>query len=407
MSCCVPNLFFLRKAKEAAVCEQQSDATEMIHLPEDYVQGDDDDSGIGSLLVSDSARGLKHELVLALPREKWADAVLQQTPRSACVSLERYTPSPRTISPATSQTTSGEQDNDPAATAQIYWRRVARNMMNFHLGKNLENIDAKVAFECDSDVDEADFVINRQDAFCAYKQVTTDLAAWIEKRTGQSFAWSRLRVDSVEMKTSQRAASKRNTISGQALISPGTPSDRRHSPKMFLDSGEDELRTFVGIAECGVPLLRVNLLHCAESSPLTRGVTVQGLLIVNVTMSEQIKPLAFTYTKWIIEDIVKNFLDRFDFIRISAHMRESNARVVDALLAAGVFLLYKDRVIRFARVSASEVWSKHKNQVPIFDGENGGNSLMRRSSESTVKDSERAVPLPKAASFAATASSLM
>lgn len=327
-------LWCFRDRSSPSANEQNEDEMENLfdeHAFEEYVQGDEDDSAVASLYHSDSAPDLKHELSLTLPREKWVDCVMQR---------------------------SSSEGSDPASTEEVasppfnandsdYWRRVARKMMNFKLGECLDNPDYVVVFEGDKEQVEADLILRASDAERAYDQIKGDIDGWIQRRISRT-PTARDDDASVQMRTLRSASSRRCTMSGKALISPKQYASRRDSPKMFLDDPDDELRTFVGLAECGVPLIRVNLLRCSESATHTKGVIVNGLLVVDVTLASQIQALSFTYTKWIIEDIVNKFLIYFDFIRLSNRMRDMHGRVVDALLSAGSFRLHKMRIIRFS-----------------------------------------------------------
>lgn len=310
---------------------------------QDYVSGDQDESNVRSLLDLKACNELKNILKLSLPREPWADTILQLTPPRN----SNRDPSTTT----TSQTSGGgggggcvEPSLSPCNSAddpEDYWRRAARNMMTFELGRRLSDPEAVVCFADEDEASEAECVIEKEDADRAYSEVTEKVSAWIRRR---------LSAEKVGEVRSQSA--RRITLSGQAAIAPGMPNARRNSPKMFLDDTDDEVCTFIGSAACDVPLLRVNLLRCNENSVITKGIAKNGLIIIGVDLAEQISLLTFPYTKWIIQKIVEDFLVYFDFIRLYDVFCDRHRDVVDALIINGVFEEYGTRVIRFADQSS-------------------------------------------------------
>lgn len=308
-----------------------------------YIEGDEDETAVTSLIKSEQGEKIRHALAIALPRERWADIIVKNTPRSSKqVSLESLSPhdpsSPKdpflsnrrtsTSSPLSSNI-SDEPESNIETMSDSLKRKVARNFMTFQLGVHPEFPDKTVGESIINDI-----VIEAEEVRNCYANVLLQVYVWAERRL-------------LDKKN------RRTSASGVVYINADAPElsieERRRSPKMFLDDTDDELRTFIGGTQSGVPLIRLIAMRVAENSIRTNSVTVHGIIIVNIDFAKQIQSVKGIYANWMIEEIVKRLGKIYDFIRLSKEFATQNAEVILDLLRKRIIRNIDGRYIFYAK----------------------------------------------------------
>ena len=280
---------------------------------ENYVEGDEDEKAIASLLNHNNGKDIRHALALALPREKWADVIVKNMQCNRNVSLESNSPhdpsphQPFLVKRNNSQSPNSIGDDgleedviniDAIESMNDSLRRkVARNFMTFTLGIHPDFPNKSVGEGIMNDIQ-----IEKDEIHTCYENVLLQVCVWAQRRLSTT-------------------KNRRTSASGVVYINADAPEmtlqERKQSPKMFLNDTDDELRTFIGVTKNGVPLIRLIVMRVTENSTRTNNTTIQGLLVVNVDFAEQIEKLRIIYANWLIEEIVKRLGNLFDFIRLA------------------------------------------------------------------------------------------
>lgn len=381
----------------------------------DYYEGDCDEKAVETLISSrrvsvecselsttdaseTDATKFTGNFSLSIPRADWVNRVLAETHRQRsaensphlletdrssgnastlirCASSgsgvdpERHSNSPSSslLSRSLQSVPNGRRfsspENDPTdrqtEVDDTYWQEVAFNMLTFKLGLHPSNPSARVGSGI-----LADFKVASVEAAFAMEQIVASAKKWAIRAAS---------VRDAEVSKMRRRGSLSTTVPMLVSNNASPP----NTPKSFLtpEENDTELRPFVGESNCGVPLMRLALLRCKESSMRTAGICVHGLIVVHVEFADIVSHLKETYTMCIVKDLVKALIPHYDFIRLSTQFRADHPVITGDLIQQGIMSLYqgsdphKQRVIRYSNRRFLKFPSY--NALPVVDATTG------------------------------------